>query len=163
MLNPSSRTLKLLVQGDFLWSSNRNRYYDAALASFVNHPLKVYGFLGDRYYFAASFGGSHTTEMIETMFAHNVFYEWMLNFGVFVGAGIIVYFAFNIFRTSKFLFDDSKSVCFFTTFFGVAFVSMLTSSSYLNDYLIWFIWGWMAEYVRINRKAQMSQNRAGGC
>ncbi len=152
LLNPSSRTLKLLARGDFLWLSNRNKYYDAALESFIDHPFKVYGFLGDRYYFAESFGGGHTADMIETMFAHNVFYEWMLNFGVFIGLGIIIFFAAKVFQSSKLLLNDSQSVCFFATFFGVTFVSMLTSSSYLNDYLIWFVWGWMTEYTRISRK-----------
>lgn len=155
-INPSSRTLNLLSRGDFLWTSGRNSYYDAALESFRTYPFRVYGFLGDRYYFADFFGSGYSVDFIETMFAHNVFYEWMLNFGVFIGAGIIAFFAFRVFRTSRYLINDRNRIIFFSIFFGIVITSMLTSSSYLNDYMIWFLWGWMAQYIHsINIKSYM--------
>ena len=94
--NPTSRTLRLMAKGEFFWASNRENYYDAAYKSFMNNPFKIYGFLGDRFYYYDTFNSAGGNEYAATMFSHNTLLELMLNFGVFIGAGIIGFFLYKI-------------------------------------------------------------------
>lgn len=141
--NPGSRTLKLIEKGQFFWSSNRDRYYNAAFDSFVIHPFRIYGFLGDRFYYADYFGSTGDNSYIATMFSHNSIIEIMLNFGVFFGALIDLYLIAKIIRAIRKLnrVDNETVWITYIIIFTSAFVAMFISSSWLNDYTVWLLFG----------------------
>ena len=69
---PTSRTLQYLVAGDIFDDSNRFVYYDRIKNSLCFYPFKVYGFLGDRIYYAVQSVDILSAGEIESMFSHNV-------------------------------------------------------------------------------------------
>lgn len=141
--NPDSRTLKLMMDGEFFWTSNRNHYYEAAFASFWNHPFRIYGFLGDRFYYYDTFRSMGGNDIAVTMFSHNTLLELMLNFGILIGAAIIVYFIFKMRTAVKILNSrrDETAWKVHIIIFASAFAPLFISSSWLNDYTIWLMAG----------------------
>lgn len=143
--NPDSRTLKLLAEGDFFWSSNRDKYYKAAFDSIVDHPFKFYGFLGDRFYYADTFGTVSDNTLIETMYSHNTMLELLLNFGVIPGLCINLFFVWKALQAVGDLSrrNDHTAWAVFIIIFASAFAPLFLSSSWLNDYTIWLMAGMM--------------------
>lgn len=143
--NPTSRTLKLLARGEFLWTSNRDGYYEAALASFMENPLRVYGFLGDRFYYADTFGSMADNGVIATMYSHNSLNELMLNFGVIPGIIMIFILLVNFWRAVKNLNRINQNERWYTyiILFSSAAVAAFISSSWLNDVTVWLLCGSM--------------------
>lgn len=141
--NPDSRTLKLLAKGEFLWMSNREDYYKAAWNSIVEHPFRIYGFLGDRFYYADVFRSISDNAVIATMFSHNSALELLLNFGVISGVCIVVYFVAKIVKAARVLHlrGDMTAWTVHLILFGCAFVPTMVSSSWLNDPSIWITMG----------------------
>lgn len=141
--NPDSRTLKLLAKGEFLWMSNREGYYQAALKSFVEHPFKIYGFLGDRFYYADVFQYTTDNAVIATLFSHNSVNELLLNFGVIPGICIAVYFIRKLFRAAGALHArrDTKAWTVCLILFCCSIVPVMISTSWLGDWSIWLVMG----------------------
>ncbi len=142
-LFPESRTLRLIANGDFMWTSNRDGYYAAGWESLLNHPLRMYGFLGDRFYFADTFSSGTSLSLVLTMFSHNVLLEILLNFGLFIGAIIITWLLVKFYGGFKTLFRSQDLIVkkWHLIIFGSAIVTLLVSTSYLNDYTAWLIAG----------------------
>ena len=141
--NPESRTLHLILSGRFFWSSNRDLYYNAAVSSFTHHPFKIYGFLGDRFYYADYFSRSKDNSVIVTMFSHNAIIEIMMNFGIFIGILINLYLIYKFTASVKFLIrrNDQTAWMLHLIIFSSAFVALFISSSWLNDYTVWLMCG----------------------
>ena len=141
--NPNSRTLKLLAKGEFLWSSNRDGYYNAAFDSIINHPLKVYGMLGDRFYYADTFNTVGDLAVVASMFSHNTMLELLLNFGVIPGLCINLFFIWKALQAVMNLNkrNDKTAWAIFIIVFASAFAPLFISSSWLNDYGIWLMAG----------------------
>ena len=141
--NPDSRTLRLLANGEFLWTSNRDGYYEAAFASVVNHPFKFYGLLGDRFYYADVFGNTTDNTVIVSMFSHNVPLELLLNFGVIPGGIIIGYFVVKVILAFWTLNSrkDRTAWAVYLIFLACSFTAAMVSSSWLNDYSLWLSMG----------------------
>ena len=109
----------------------------------MNNPFKIYGFLGDRFYYYDTFNSAGGNEYAATMFSHNTLLELMLNFGVFIGAGIIGFFLYKMVRAIKTLKKRDESAAWKThiILFASAFAPLFLSSSWLNDYMIWLLAG----------------------
>ena len=82
-------------------------------------------------------------EVAITMFSHNTLLELMLNFGVFIGIGIIGYFAYKMKRAITALNNrrDETAWKVHIIIFASAFAPLFISSSWLNDYTIWLLAG----------------------
>ncbi len=148
IINPKSRTLRLIQKGNFFWTSNRNHYYEAAFESFSKTPLKIYGFLGDRLYYASYFGTIRDLSIVFTMFSHNVLFELLLTLGMPIG--IIAFSSFVLYAFIAFIYvynwgTKSERIVYYV-FLGAEIVIMMISSSYLNDYAIWFLVGLIVHF-----------------
>ena len=154
--NPDSRTLKLLAKGEFFWSSNRDGYYEAAFDSFVNHPFKIYGLLGDRFYYADTFKSAGDLATVESMYSHNTMLELLMNFGVIPGICINLFFIWKAFLAAVNLNrrNDQTAWSVFIIIFAGAFAPLFLSSSWLNDYSIWLMAGVI---LALSKKSTVSE------
>lgn len=113
----TSRTLQLLFAKDYLHSSNREDFYSIAISLLKENPFIGIGLFGDR-----AFGA----------YVHNFILEVLLNFGVFIGTGVLVFFFCSCisayFRSTRYGRD-----CL-VAFFCSCFVPLIVSGSYLIDY-----------------------------
>ena len=157
-LRPDSRTFKLMARGRFFWDANRNRYYTAAQYSIKTKPFKIYGFLGDRFYFAEFFGSTAGYDRISAMFAHNVIYEVLLNFGVPLGLVILIPTTIKSIIALKNVMasSDRYQYTMFIVVFGSVVISLLISYSYLNEYSIWLLFGLIMNYSSRNGRYESS-------
>lgn len=140
---PTSRTLQYLVAGDIFDDSNRFVYYDRIKNSLSLYPFKVYGFLGDRIYYAEQSVDILSAGEIESMYSHNVPLELCMNFGLLPGVFLNLYFMYKIVRCFGMLSKGNGGAfqIVFVIFLGVTLVNMIVSVSYLNEYSIWLIIG----------------------
>lgn len=149
-LFPNSRTLNILIKGDILNDSNRSEgFYSKMYASFEQYPLKMYGLVGNQIYTA---GTNASADDILSSFAHNVYLEICMNFGVIIGMFFGLYFTIVLIRAylkSKWRKEDVEFV--FLGVLGMTFVGMLVSYSWLFSYSIWLLFG-MAYGVIHNRR-----------
>lgn len=142
----NSRTLIMLSDGEMLNDSNRSEgFYSELIYSLETNPFKIYGFLGDRIYLA---GNNATKDVIISSFSHNVLLEICMNFGLVLGFFICLYFIYVLFKgwlNSKRFAQVERYI--FMSFLGVTFVNMMVSSSYLNSYYIWVLYGFAFRFV----------------
>lgn len=148
-LLPNSRSLRYLIKGEMFEDSNRfDSFYSRLIQSLQEDPMRMRGLLGDQIFLA---GNNASLDIILSSYAHNVYLELCMNFGLI--AGIILGLVFTAvlwkaFKKSKYRSDDTELV--FLGTLGMCFVNMLVSFSWLHAYEVWFLFG--LAYGVIRRK-----------
>lgn len=149
-LLPNSRTLNLLIKGDIFNDSNRSdSFYSVMFASFDQNPLKMYGLVGNQVLIA---GEDATANQILSSFAHNVYLELCMNFGVIIGVLLCLYFTivlFKAYQKSKWCSEDVEYV--FLGVLGMTFVNMMLSFSWVFSYEVWLLFGMAYGVLRMKR------------
>ena len=139
-LLPNSRNLSIMLKGDFFNDSHRSdAFYSRMYESFENNPLKMFGLVGNQIFIA---GDGAPMDKILGSFAHNVYLELCMNFGVFIGVFLSIYFTIVLFRAylkSRWLSRDIEFV--FLGILGMTFVEMMVSFSWQFSYQIWLLVG----------------------
>lgn len=123
-----SRTLSLLYNANLYKSQTRMQLYGYLLNVLGNNVFFGVGICGDRYYLPFSFTGSSAT------YAHNLFLELMLDYGLVLGTPIIIllmYYLIRYYIMNKTL--GFKKKCFISIFFTVSFLELMISRSYLTE------------------------------
>ena len=147
---PNSRTLNALLSGNIFDDTNRlEGFYSKMYASFEQNTLKMHGLIGNQIYMA---GDNASADVIMSSFAHNVYLELCMNFGVIIGIFMGLYFTIVLIRAylkSKWRKEDVEFV--FLGVLGMNFVGMLVSYSWLFQYEVWMLFG-MAYGVIHNRR-----------
>ncbi len=159
---PDSRTLRLMNMDEFFWTSNRDSYYAAGFKEVFTHPFRMHGFLGDRLFFADTFSSGISLETALTMFSHNVVLELLLNFGLFLGGGIVLWLVIRFVGGFRMLSKCGDPVVkrWHLILFGSAIVTLLVSSSYLNDYTAWLIAG---SFFRLAANGKHNKEEVAAC
>lgn len=148
-LLPNSRSLQYLVKGEMFDDSSRSEsFYSKLIASLQNYPLRMHGFLGDQIFLA---GQNASIDEILASFAHNVYLELCMNFGVIIG--IILSITFTIvllkaYRESRYADYDMEFV--YLGVLGMTFVNMMVSFSWIHSYEIWLLFGLAYYLIRQN-------------
>ena len=149
-LFPNSRTLNFLINGEIFDDSNRSRgFYSKMYASFEQHPFKMHGLVGNQIFTA---GNNASADVIMSSFAHNVYLEICMNFGVLIGFFLDLYFTIvlvSAYLKSKWRKGDVEFV--FLGVVGMTFVGMLVSYSWLFSYSIWLLFGMAYGVIRNKR------------
>lgn len=149
---PNSRTVNLLISGEILNDSNRSdSFYSFMLQSLQQTPLKMYGIVGNQIWIA---GENASTNDILSSFAHNIYLEFCMNFGLVIGLGLCFYFTIALFRCylkTRWVKRDLEFV--FIGVFGMTFVNMMLSFSWVFFYEVWLFFGLMYSVLR-KRQAQ---------
>ncbi|MFY8331106.1 O-antigen ligase family protein [Vagococcus carniphilus] len=128
-----SRTLKLLIDGNFSDDSGRSYIQYFFLEKLKENPFG-YGIYGDRYIYEKSNG-------IAT-YPHNLFLELLIDFGIVVGGILIILLVYTIFK--KFIINTELSFNYYlllSVFFSSSIVQLMLSSSYLASIPLWLFLG----------------------
>lgn len=123
----TSRTLRLFLQGG-VYMSGRDRIYNLIWQHIVDKPLLGIGLAGDRIILAGS-----------NAYVHNFFLEVLGNFGIIVGALVLLCFIFNIIK--PFSRNHKDEFALYAILFSLGFVHLFVSGSYLTDIKFWLFLG----------------------
>ncbi len=100
------------------------------------------------------FGSDRLMGLTGTMYAHNLFYEVWMDFGLYIGSILMIIFAFFIAKTFKKAYG---SVMF--NFFLILLISsvghLMLSGSYLIDYQIYFFVGFCVNILRSDNESEL--------
>lgn len=96
----SSRTLEMYMNGDIESDSGRNIFFQAGLNQVKEKPIFGWGLGGDYNYMAYALGGNVNT-VSTGVTCHNGVIQLMTYFGVIIGGGLSLAFAFFVFRSIK--------------------------------------------------------------
>lgn len=119
--NIASRTIQLILKGDFLSSTGRNIFYDNAIKLINENPFG-YGLGYDRLA-SADLG-------MKPVYVHNIFLELLLNYGVIAGTVIIVMIiimGLTVLLSKNIFSETYKRV--FAAFYVMGLIQLLFSSS----------------------------------
>lgn len=83
----SSRTLQLLLEGNIIKPNRRNELFDYMKTEFMAHPFAIRG-VGGELPFISSF-----------VYAHNLVYELLMDFGAILGGSAVLYILYQAGRT----------------------------------------------------------------
>lgn len=125
--NLNNRIIAKFLAGS-LYESGRENIYHAALKVIGEHPLTGVGIGTDRIEIArvlneASAGGKYS---------HNFFIDLFVQFGIIIGAVLIVLFIIFIIKSFLRSRKDSLSIDMFWIMIMICFVPLLVSSSYIT-------------------------------
>ena len=135
-----SRTLAIMMSDDGLLGhmSHRDEIYDVCISTIQEYPILGIGLYGDRLLFHGST-------------SHNVVLEILLNFGVFIGGGIIIALLVYFFKT--FISASRDRRVYFMRYFCAVIIPLMVSGSYLKDYNLGLFLGicYLINKERVNK------------
>lgn len=133
--NPTyGKALMSLINGELFDASNRTYIYQKSFELIMNNGIKINGFFGDRYLLQNS--GQYTSWIA---YAHNLFLEIYLDFGLLVGSLISLLFIVNV--IVRFSVDHGERKILAAIIFLVSFIRLLVSSSFLIEGLFFIYLG----------------------
>lgn len=118
-----SRTLRIFLSSSADFSSGRINIYSFIVECIKERPLLGYGLAGDR----VLLGGTYP---------HNFFLEVLVQFGVIIGGLIIILFIYFCIK-GMFNNKDEAETDLALLFFGIGFIQLLVSGSYLTSGNFW--------------------------
>lgn len=145
-LFPGSRTLFYIMNGNIMNSSGRDSYYSAGIEELLDHPFKVRGILGDRYFYGQRLG----IQDFEGAFAHNVILEVMLQFGVVIGLVLSIAFMIVIVKACIYGLKMNNTAITITICAIIipSFLISMTTASYLSSIETAFMMGICTSLIR---------------
>lgn len=116
--NISSRTIRMLLEGNFMQDSGRNVIQAYFWSQLLEHPFTGIGLFGDR---------------LKDGFAycHNLFLEILLNFGMIIGSLLLVFGIISLLVLYKKSGSENRNRIF--RYFCAMVLPLMTSGSYLMD------------------------------
>lgn len=140
-----SRSLGKILSGSFLVSNDRLRIYTYLMSVIVNNFAIGAGLCGDRYYLPLEFSG------VDATYAHNLFIEMYVDYGVFIGTfiiGIMLYLIVKCFFQEA----DEEKKAFFAVFFILGFMQLMISRSWLTEQNFFVFFALLVSYSDTPRK-----------
>lgn len=129
----NSRVVNYLQSSDFVESQGRNRLFENMLNRITDSPLYGYGIFGDRVL---------NRDFLQVSgYAHNLFLEIFIDFGLFVGillSGLYLFSCFFFLIQSR---KNSLIYCLFISIFSSIFIKILVTGSYLTDQFFYLLLG----------------------
>jgi hypothetical protein len=123
-----SRTISYLYSQGLFSSQSRLNIYEYLIDILGENVFGGVGIAGDRYYLPLRFIG------VDATYAHNLFLELLLHYGVIIGMVLITIIMYLIVR--YFILNttiDYKIKCFIGIFFTMSFIQLMISRSYLTE------------------------------
>ncbi len=140
-LKIDSRTVEKLLAGEIMNDSGRSNIYEISRNMIRNGGPFGYGFYGDRYVIGRTWHYGYP---------HSVFYEILIEYGVFLGGALIAIFAFFFLRMLFRCRDDSWMLLLIVFF--CASIKLMLSDSFWYFWPFWGLLGilglWSKEYRR---------------
>lgn len=143
----SVRVISTLLNGSFMAPSGRNVLYELSWKGAFDHPLGV-GVFHDRQFLLQQTGDAEATS--EGYYAHNLFLELPLQFGIVFGSVLVVLLIILLlkaYRNSR--RNDSAMLCI-AALFGSGLFPLLVSASYVE---------WTPFYLMMGYIVTMAQKK----
>lgn len=138
----NSRSISLFLR-DEVHLSGRDRIYESLILEVANNPFLGVGIGGDR----LTRGGGY---------AHNLFLEILVNFGVILGPIVIVLLCVLIIKSL--LNKDREKYTFFIIWLSLGFVHLMVSSTYITDIRFWIFLGVSINLCREQQSVKLNLN-----
>ncbi len=135
----STRAIDRLIRGDFLEDRTRIALAEHSWDLIRQHPTTGVGLARDRPLLALAMG-EHDPELVKGWYSHNIFLELLLQWGVFIGGGLIVVLGALILRAVR-RTDDTSTQRIVLIFVGIGLWPLLVSGSYLTSPLFFTLLG----------------------
>lgn len=134
---PTSRTLFYLTSNRMFDSSGRDIFYLSGLAEIFNNPFEIRGLLGDRIFYSTYLNLSSLSD-IEGAFAHNIFIEISLQYGLLAGIVLMIVFLFLLVKPLIILLIDKNyskdHMAVYCALVIPCFIIAMTTSSLLSNF-----------------------------
>lgn len=139
-----SRTMVTISDDTFFLSSSRDNIRTAIMKGVEDNPFG-YGLYGDRYICVKHYqNGSE--------YAHNIFFEFLADFGVLIGPGLLLLIIVLIYRMFK-KYKTTDTGLFFLIVIPDGFFKLFFSNSFLMDQTFFLLIGFMMS-VMSNKKIE---------
>lgn len=139
-----SRTMETISDDSFFLSSSRDNIRTAILKGVEDNPLG-YGLYGDRYVCVKHYqNGSE--------YAHNIFFEFLADFGVLIGPGLLLLIIVLIYRMFK-KYKTTDTGLFLLIVIPDGFLKLFFSNSFLIDQTFFLLIGFLMS-VMSNKKIE---------
>ncbi len=148
-LFPDSRTLVLILNGNFWGEAGRYSFYNESFRLINESPLSFRGILSDRILLSTAF---NNIEGAFGSYAHNILLEIFIQFGVLVG-GILIVFLLLLFINSLLVVIRSKDI-YLKVIYSILIgynIQLLFSGSYISSPMFWMALGLI---VSMNQKVK---------
>ena len=141
--NLNARTMMLFFSDEGIFNmTNRDSFYLQGLESLSNFPLLIRGYGGNIVFYKDLFGGDEGT------YAHNIFLELFLDYGLIIGGILVLWFIYYVMRSFFIVLKSNQYVKIaYLSFFVCWLIPMLVSSSYTSGYHIWLSCGIIVNMV----------------
>lgn len=126
----SSRTLLKISDGTLDESDSRISIYKIMLKSIEEQPLG-YGPMGDRYIL-----NQHGNQG----YAHSIIYEFLVDYGIFIGPVLLIVFTVSLFMKYKFYYKNDVYYVY-AVFMTIGVIKLFFTSSYLGEPFFWGLVG----------------------
>jgi len=126
----STRVINGLINASFFEDVSRQNIYKLCLERILSNPIVGTGIINDRIYISrVLFSGANPVGY----YPHNIILEILMQFGIFIGIGILVSLILFISRLllSKNVSNDSKNIVLI--YIGIGFFPLLFSGSYISE------------------------------
>lgn len=141
--NASNRIVRLLMNKDILDTSGREHYAEAAIAGIKEHTWLGTGVFRDRIYIYDRFHRSYAINSFGS-YPHNILLEFLLQFGVIIGTGLL-FFILHMIRSAYKGVDETKAQEVFLYILGVGIMPLLVSKSYVQTWEFYLLLGYLIE------------------
>lgn len=162
-LGIESRSLSLLIAGNISSDNGRNQIQEYC-QNLINQNLSGVGFGVDRYYLYNFIGDIWSVDGINkatifNSYPHSFYYEILLQFGVYIGSGMLAAF-FIILLLALFGKADIEIKYLICIFIPLGIVKLFISSSYIYDSSFFVLFGLLINSLRFNgRKTAISNKK----
>lgn len=156
---PDSRVINLLISGNIFKGSGRSELTEYCIKVISQAPLKIRGLFADRSVLINYFGGTSLMgfwiepDAGSALYAHNIFLELIMQFGIILGGGLCVYI---LLQNAKVLRLSIGTDCIYTSLLSLfifcrGMLQLLVSSSYVLNSWFWLFIGF-ALSLKVGRR-----------
>ncbi len=138
-MNISGRLIEMILSGDILSDSGRNRIWKIAIEIIKENGIRGAGFYGDRYIIGRSYYWGY---------CHNIFLELWIDYGTVMGTALIIILAVSILRMFIKNQDDEWTVLLII--FLSCCVKLYFSNSFWYHKFFWGLLGVLGLWMKQN-------------
>ncbi len=138
----SIRLLSMISSGNALETSGREHYVEISLNAIRDNALSGVGVFHDRVYIYERFHRSYAINSTGS-YPHNFFLEILVQYGIIVGGGILLFITNNIVRAYKEDMNTAPEV--FLLMIGLGLLTLMISKTYTQTWEFYMLIGYLIE------------------
>lgn len=154
-IDPGFRIIYQIINNDFSRSDGRERIWNVAIEYIQDHPLVGTGIIADRIPIWKAVG--NTAETFQGSYAHNIFLEIWMQYGIFIGSILLLFIIVNVaYLLMKERNHDKQIVAIFAI--AETFGILLLSGPVFSSQAFWIMLGLGSSYWNWKAKKKTTFN-----